>query len=207
MVRKVLLAGVAGGTALAIWGIVVWMLLPIYQPVLRGLPGEDGVAAALIHSGAGRGIYVLPALPYPPKANPASQEIEEQAWSEKSKRGPVALLIYRPDGRNPERPLVPMMRSWIFCTLAATFTGWALARARIGWHTGRVIFVLALGMMGWLLGPAQQWNWLGFPTDYTIATFLDNLGGWTIVGIVQTGLVGTWRGLGARRRPAAAPPA
>jgi pullulanase/glycogen debranching enzyme len=37
---------------------------------------------------------------------------------------------------------------------------------RIEAYFGRSLFVLGLGLFGWLLGPGMQWHWLGYPSDY-----------------------------------------
>jgi hypothetical protein len=191
--RKIVLAGVSGGVVLLVWGVVAWTLLPLYQPALGKLANEDELIAGLVAQTTQHGIYVIPALPYPPKPAAEERAAAEEAWELKSRRGPVALLIYDPGGRAPNRMLRPMLRGLALYLAAGFFSAWALSRARIDTHWGRVLFVLGLGLVTWLLGPGMQWNWLGFPERYTLATLGDHLGGWAIVGVVQAGIVGPYR--------------
>ncbi len=204
MTKKLLIAGIAGGVVLFVWGVVSWMLLPIYQSSLRTLPGEEGVVAALVATRAGAGLYVIPGLPRADAGSKEAAAAAEHAWEEKSRRGPVALLVYDPEGRAMNRMFWPMARGLSLCLLAAFFSAWALSRARIAAHLGRILFVLGLGVFGWVLGPGMEWQVFGYPGDYTLATLVGSVAGWVIVGVVQAGIV---RPRGASARPSAAAPA
>ncbi len=189
MTRKVLLAGLAGGVALFVWGIVAWTVLPVYGGALRTLPGEDRVVQALREGGATRGVYVVPALPRNLRkaGTPASEA--DQAWAEKFRRGPRALLVYDPSGRSPTRMFRPLARALALCLAAATFSAFVLSRLRIHGHFARIFFLTALGLFGWLLGPALLGVWFFYPADYLLAALAEALGGWLIVGVVQAGMV------------------
>lgn len=187
MSRKVVLGGLSGGLALFIWGIVAWFVLPSHASLLRALPAEDRVVQALEGARTERGLYVIPAPPdlRGPTGDPAAQ----LAWEERMSRGPVALLVYQPEGWNPGRLFRPLVPGILLCLLAGTFASWALSRARIRSHPGRIAFVFGFGVFAWLLGPGSQWIWFHYPYDYALATLLDSVIGWAIVAVVQAGIV------------------
>lgn len=189
MTRKVVLGGFAGGLALFIWGIVAWFVLPSHASLLRALPAEDRVVEALKQSGTERGLYVIPAPPEPRAPSAEAGEAAQRAWEERMSRGPVALLVYQPEGWDPEKLFRPLVPGIVLCLLAGTFASWALSRARISSHFGRIAFVFGFGVFAWLLGPGTQWIWFHYPYDYAVATLLDSVIGWAIVAVVQAGIV------------------
>ncbi len=189
MTRKVLLGGVAGGVALFVWSVVAWTLLPLHASSLHKLAAEDRVVAALVEAKTPEGLYLIPAPPDTKGKTEEQAAAEIEAWNERSGRGPVATLAYHPGGRSPTRMFRPMARGLGLALAATFFSAWALSRARIASHFGRVGFVVGMGLFAWALGPAMLWNWFAYPADYTVAVLLDALAGWAIVGVVQAGIV------------------
>jgi hypothetical protein len=187
--RKVLLGGVAGGAVLFVWSVLAWTLLPLHQSSLGRFGAESRVVEALADARTPGGLYVIPG---PPDLSGKSEEEQAAArkdWEDRASRGPVATLVYRPGGRSPSRMFRPMVRGLGLAVAAATFSAFALSRARIASHFGRVAFVLGMGLFAWLLGPGMQWNWFAYPADYTLSVLVDALAGWAIVGVVQAGIV------------------
>lgn len=183
--KQILIGGLSGGLALFVWSLVAWTMLPLEGSVMRALPSEQAIVDALLASGAGEGIYVVPAPLHPG----AVLQGETTAREEKLRRGPTAVLVYDPAGASPNRMFWPLARGIAFCLAAATFAALALSRARLASWAARVAFVLGLGLFAWVLGPGTQWVWFNYPTDYLVASLADTVGGWLIVGIVQTGIV------------------
>ncbi len=189
MTRKILFGGIAGGVALLVWTVIAWTLLPLYASVLKSLPAEAEVVDALVAAKTPRGFYVIPALPKVGGLSVEDRKRAEAAWEEKYRAGPVAYVVYEPRGRPLNRMFRPMTRGALLSVLAALFSAWALSRTRIAGFFARALFVLGLGFFSWLLGPAVQWNWLGYPPDYVLVALVDGLAGWAIVGVVQAGIV------------------
>ncbi len=184
-----MLGGVAGGVALFVWNILAWTLLPLHASSLRAFAAEDRVVEALVEARTPEGLYVIPSPPDTAGMSKEEAAAAQEAWESRASRGPVATLAYRPGGRAPNRMFRPMARGLVLALAAAFFSAWALSRARIAGHFGRVAFVLGMGVFAWALGPAMLWNWFSYPGDYTIAVLLDSVAGWVIVGIVQAGIV------------------
>ena len=83
----------------------------------------------------------------------------------------------------------PLARGLVASLLAGLFAAWALSRARIGRHAGRIAFVVGLGIFGWLLGPGTQGVWVNHPVDYLAASLIESVIGWTVAGVVLTRIV------------------
>ena len=56
-------------------------------------------------------------------------------------------------------------------------------------YARRVGFVIGLGIFVALIGHASYWNWMHFPTHYTIAFVIDVVIGWTLAGLVIAAIV------------------
>jgi hypothetical protein len=187
--RRLWTAGLAGGIALFVWGFVTWSLFPLTSGAFRTLPNEDRVAADLKDRGLAAGVYVFPGLP-DLRGRTAEQKAEAvREREEKLRRGPVGVLVFDPQGTTPNRMFWPLARGLAFALAAAGFSGWALSRVGPASYLGRAAFVLALGLFAWALGPGTQWAWFNYPSDYLLATLIDGLGGWLIVGLVQAGIL------------------
>lgn len=167
--RKVLGAGLAGGIALFVWGVVSWMVLPVHKATLRTLPDEGRVVEALRESGTDRGLYLVPGDP--------------------AKGGPQALVVYDPAGSPPNRMFRPMVLGLLASIVAAMLSASVLAWTRISGFAGRMLLVVSFGVFAWLLGPATEWIWFHYPTGHALAMLLDAVLGWAIVGAVQTGIL------------------
>lgn len=185
--RKIFLGGLAGGIALFVWGIVSWEFFPWHGRVAMTLPDEDAVVEVLRDAGAARGVYVIPGRG-PAASGPRARR---EDWERKVREGPVALLVYRPEGIAPNRMFRPLFRGLVVSFLAATLAAAALGRARLPGFAARVGFVLAVGAFAWLVGPVTQWAWFRYPDEWIWSALIDAGVGWTIVGFVLAGILGT----------------
>ncbi len=184
-IRKVFIGGLAGGIAIFTWGIVSWTFFPWHAKVWRTLPQEERVAEALRSTGAPRGVYVLPGR----SPDAAEDEAARAEWERRIRRGPVAVLVYRPEGLPPNRMFRPLTRGLVVSFLIATLAAEALRRSRSQRYLARVGFVLGIGAFAWLVGPVMQWVWFQYPDEWIWAALIDAGCGWLIVGFVQAGIV------------------
>ncbi len=53
----------------------------------------------------------------------------------------------------------------------------------------RVLFVTLIGLVPFLALSASYWNWYGFPTGFTFAELVDQVGGFGLAGLVLAALV------------------
>ncbi len=175
MGNKVVLWGFLGGILLFVWGAISHMALGIYESSVRNLPGEESILPALQAAIPEAGFYFFPGM------DPKNDAAAHKEWAEKMKSGPSGILVYRPRGAEAMSPhlFVTELLSNIAAVLVAA---WLLSRATGLGFGGRVLFVTLLGLFAWLMVDVSYWNWYGFPTAYTLANFLDEVGGSFLVG-------------------------
>lgn len=183
--RNVMIGGFAGGMALFAWGIVSWEFFPWHERVTRILPDEHTVVEALRDTGVERGVYVIPGRS--PSAE--SETVARADWERRIRQGPVALLVYRPEGLAPNRMFRPLTRGLLVALLVTTLAAAALQRARVTPYAARVGFVLGIGTFAWLVGPVTQWAWFQYPSEWIWSALIDAGLGWTIVAFVLAGIV------------------
>src|SRR6185369_3094762 len=97
MTKRVIIAGLAGGIVMFLWGAVSHMLLQLGDAGLSQLKAqEEPVLTALRQNIKEPGLYFYPGLmtDHPTQA-------DQQAWMEKYRRGPTGLLLYNPSGSEP----------------------------------------------------------------------------------------------------------
>jgi hypothetical protein len=131
-----------------------------------------------------RGVYFFPGMPETtPGMSKEDREAAMKVMDQKAERGPVGLVIYDPRGMGS---MVPMMIvGFILLLVAASLAAWFLQRstAAAGPYLVRVTYC---GMLGIFLSFAvylSEWNWVGYPPDYTIGMIVDAVAGWLLAGL------------------------
>jgi hypothetical protein len=177
MAKRILIWGTVAGVVLFFWGAISHTALPIGTAGFKILP-ED---AALLDFMAARapepGIYFYPRL------DPAAGEEHMAEWMRKAASGPSGLIVHRPRGGAGMTPrlLLNELLSNIACGLVAA---WIAAQLPFTSFARRVGAVALLGVLAWLAVDFSQWNWYGFPAAYTVAAFVDQTVGFTLMGLV-----------------------
>ena len=62
MIQSLLLAALAGGAVVFVWGAISWMALPWHHKSFQKFTDEEGVAKALMAAAPASGLYSLPAV-------------------------------------------------------------------------------------------------------------------------------------------------
>jgi len=176
--KNILVASILGGIVLFLWGAFSHMVLPLGEVGLQAMPNEEQVLSALSTNVQGAGLYFFP-------WGSDETEADMKAWEEKYRSGPAGLLVYRPLGGEPMTPGM-LLTELVTDIIAALLGSLLMMKAISGLATfgARVFFCTLLGLFGSLLVNTQYWNWYGFPGDYTLAAILDDVIGFTLVGIV-----------------------
>ena len=161
MTKRILIATIAGGLILFVWGFVAWMVLPMHMSSIHSLTNEPQVVSALRGATTVPGVYFFSS----------------------------GLLIYTPGiGMTPSA--AQLVRSLIFDLLSALAVAWLLSRTAAMSFAQRVLFVaIAGGVMASLIVDMNNWNWFSFPADFTIGTILDHLVGWVLAGLALAALI------------------
>lgn len=183
----VLLAGIAGGVVLFIWGALSHMVLGTGDIGIRTIPNEDALITAMQSSLQEPGVYIFPAEGMETR-QPTPEQMKR--WEEKYSRGPTGMLVYQPGGATPWDPkqfLTELLADIGAALIAAFLLNSAVAS--LGSLAARVFFVAPLGLFSGLDVYVSYWNWYRFPTDYTLGIMADGIIGWTLVGVVLALLV------------------
>ena len=175
---RILIAGIAGGIVMFLWGAVSHTALPVGEMGLKPAPNEQALIAAMQSSIREPGLYFIPG-----RDMDREMTAEEQtAWAEKVEQGPNALVLYHPAGR-------PMMSMRQFAVelgsniAAALLVGLLMTWTAAGFGK-RVIMAALIGLTGWLSINVSHWNWYGFPAAFEIAELIDQFAGWLLSGLV-----------------------
>ena len=185
--KRVLLSGLLGGVAMFAWGGLSYTVLPWHRMTMLSFRQESVVATALREQATQPGVYVVPGFP---DAATMKSPAAESAWDAAMKRGPRALVVYRPEGADPKAPrmfLVGLLLEVAIASLAGGLLGVAAPALPGYWR--RVIFVSCFGVLAALTGPLMEWNWMAYDTSYAVVNALDVIIAFVVVGLVVAALV------------------
>ncbi len=183
---RIIIAGVLGAIVYYIWGMLVWMVIPLHTPTMARLADEVIVTDALKEQNLETGVYV-----YPWSDNPDDMKNAESDFMKNHHAGPIYSIYYQQTGAVPMDARV-LTGGFVIDLLAAMLAACLLSSVSIDAgrsYARRVGFVIGLGIFVALIGHATYWNWMYFPTDYTIAFMIDVVIGWTLAGLVIAAIV------------------
>lgn len=189
MAKRIILAGILGGIAMFAWQSIAHLLLPIGRVGVKRLDNEDAVLARLQEQIYPPGFYLFPGMDETAGMNKAQQQEATRRFVEKYRAGPTGILVYHPRGQQPFAPkrfVVQFGANLIAALLAAFLLSQA---AGLKSFTERLAFVTLLGVIPTLVVNVPYWNWYGFPTNYTLAQFVDQVVAFLAAGLVQASIV------------------
>ncbi|HEX3819677.1 MAG TPA: hypothetical protein VHW45_05070 [Candidatus Sulfotelmatobacter sp.] len=177
MTKRILLAGIAGGLALFIWGGLSHTVLGLGQAGMQYLPQQQPVMQTLQASLPQSGFYMFP------QADKAGNLPADRVG------GAHGLLIYQPVGASAMRP-AQLVNEAILDIILAILAAYLLSKAPgLTSYVARVGFVAVVGLIVALMTHVEYWNWYEFPATYTVANIFDNFVGFVIVGLCAAALV------------------
>jgi hypothetical protein len=181
--KKHLISAVIGGIALFIWGWLAWML-PIHTSSMHTISNEDTVVTAMQVNMEQKGVYVFPGMP------PSADQAATDEWTQKYEEGPVGMIIYDPEGSSPMNP-GQMIVGLFISMLSAFFVSWFLSRstAAASTYIARVAYCGMLGIFVSVSVHMVNWNWMGYPPDYTVGWIIDTVIGWLIAGLTIAAVI------------------
>jgi hypothetical protein len=177
---RIILAAVLGGIVMFAWGAVSHMVLNLEGSVVKPMPNETAVIAAMKANVSEPGVYLAPGIDMMTKT---PTEEEQQAWSTKYKEGPTMMLIYQPLGADVFTPKQFLMQLGTDVA-AAFFASIILLFASVGFARGVIISTL-IGVAGWTAILIPYWNWYRFPFEFIRADLIDQIAGWFLAGLVM----------------------
>ena len=172
---KLLVAGLVGGLIVFAWGAIAHMATPLGTAGMSNLPDEGATIEGLRVSVPKTGMYI-----FPTEGMTSKNEAQQKAWTEKIRRGPSGLLLYRAEGMEPMSPRM-LVVEFVSNVLAAFVA--ALVVSMIAGYSHRVLAVLLLSIFGFCSLSLSYWNWFNFPTAYIGAELLTESIGWLLAGL------------------------
>ncbi|HEX4932248.1 MAG TPA: hypothetical protein VFV33_03660 [Gemmatimonadaceae bacterium] len=175
---KVILAGIAAGVALFIWGFVSHMFTPLGTMGVSTHPHEAMLLPAIQQTTTAPGFYVFPGMDMTKK--PTKEE--EAAWAERYRTGPHGVLILGANGRDAmDAPrLITELVTNLFTGILLAFLLGRLATGIGSFVSGGILAFL----IGWTSISVPYWNWYSFPPTVTLVEMIDQVIGGAIVGLV-----------------------
>ena len=193
---RVLIAAVLGGVLLHAWSFVSWMVLGWHDPTFNDLgdPATEDALVALIEQADLKesGWYYWPAMP-----DDWQDQQAMQRYTHRHASMPVGHLIVAPAGLEPMPPktiAIAGATNFGIALVASLLVALAAMRGLLK----RWAFVVGLGVLVVLASDAMSWNWMRFPTDFSVAMAIDRVIGMALAGIPIALLVAPQAG----RRPA-----
>ena len=183
--KRIAIAGLAGAVVLFIWSSISWMLIPWH--LMDKLPGEEGIRQTLKLTQAERGVYEIPGKDRSIDKSAltgAQNKAMTDAWKKAHRDGPIAMVVYDPDGSSPlgiKTFFIGFILDFMVATAAAVLLMLA-APALPGLH-GRVIFVVLLGVYTAIGTHLMNWNWLNYPPKFSLEMVGDTLLASVLLGV------------------------
>ena len=186
MIARILIAGVIGGIVMFVWGAVTHLTLPSQTFGVNLLQNDQPVMDAMQQSIFEPGMYAFPGIATGSESDPAALEL----WTERSKAGPVGVIMYKPGGTTPMSPM--QLGIELVTNILAALLGAFIAQRIVKGFGRRFLILTLLGPIAWLTVNASYWNWYHFPTDFTVAALVDETLTWMVTAIAIS-IVLAWK--------------
>jgi hypothetical protein len=173
---KLVVAALVGGLIVFAWGAIAHMATPLGMAGMSFLPDEGATIEGLRVSVPKTGMYIFPTAGMNSK-----NEAEQKAWTEKYRRGPSGIIVYKAEGTEPlsARYLVVEFISNVFAAFVA-----ALVVSMIpGPYSRRVFAVFLFSIFAFLSLSVSYWNWYSYPATYIGAELVTEGIGWLLAGL------------------------
>ena len=183
---RILIAGVLGGAVYYVWGMMVWMVIPLHAPTVNQFPNEDAVIEVLTAQNLETGVYSAPGF-----ADESDMSNPDSEFNKKHAKGPIFSVYYHADG-SPPMPTSMLLNGFLINFLAAAIAACLLSTVAggcCGSYLNRGGFVTGLGVFVALIGHLSYWNWMYFPLDYTLGFVVDVVVGWSLAGLIMAAVV------------------
>jgi hypothetical protein len=185
---RIVLAGLIGGIAMFIWSSLAHTVLPLGETGLDMVRPDSAVAATLQGElGDKTGLYGFPGV----GGDPHRDEAAMAAMTEKMKTGPSGLIVYHQAGYNPGMGSL-MGKELVLEIVQSLILAWLLTRLAVSGLGGRTAAAALVGVAVGISTNGSYWTWWGFPTDYTVASVIIQIVGYTVAGLVIALVLG-WK--------------
>lgn len=182
--KKIMIGSLVGAIILFVWSFLAWAILPLHLHTFMHTPAQDAVLKILAESNMETGAYFLPMADNRNVSGFDSKYHEEGERVMKENAGkPMASVYYLKEGYTMGAS--NMLKGFLFNFLAVLAAcillvpGFSMSSS----FFGRWWLALLVGLLLSASGPLIQYNWIGFPWNYTMDMIIDHFLNWAIVGL------------------------
>ena len=188
MVKQLILGTVLGGIVLFVWSALAWMLIPWPGDPLRSFTNPDAVLQAIKENAPSSGTYMAPNIA---KRTPG---MTDQQWNAamqaaQDKMGTSAFVFasvrLEPFG-SMGKPLAFQFLTQLIGALLGTFL---LIHTGGLSYRGRVVFLTTVGLIIFVGGHLDEWNWWSFSNAYILMQMGVIVIGWFLASLVMSAVV------------------
>ena len=182
---RILLAALAGAVAMFIWSAIAHMATPLAQMGFSQMTNEPAVLQAMTteNVSAKPGLFIFP------WTDPKDPKMMEK-YTELAKTHPTGMLLYRPVGQQLGADMAPMLiKEFLKQFVQALIAAW-IASLVVGGFDTRFAVVTGMFISSGIAVNFSYWNWYHFPTSFTLAAIIMEIGS----GIFAGAAIAWWLG-------------
>ena len=181
MNKQLALGSILGAIVLFVWSAIAWMLIPWPGTPLRSFKDEDAVTQAIVANAPVSGVYLAP------NGERSMTREQEKKMMDKMAKGPIVFASVRLEPFDSmTKPLVIQFLTQFIVALLATF----LLMQTCGLsYKSRVIFVTIIGVIIFVGGHVDEWNWWSFSNAYMLMQLGALVIGWFLASLVMAKFV------------------
>ena len=187
---RIVISGLVAGIVVFVVGAITHIATPLGTIGIQSLPDDEAFAALMRQSIHTSGFYFFPAMAT--GGSKQEQEAAAQSYSEKARRGPVGIMVVKTTGSEPmsmNMLAMELVSNVLAAVVAAILLSMGIGSPGLAALSSRVFFVTMLGLFASLSIEVSYWNWYGFPTNYTLAQFVDQMAGWMFGGLALGAMI------------------
>jgi hypothetical protein len=184
MAKQLALGSILGAIILFVWSAIAWMLIPWPGDPLRTFTSEDAVLQAIKENAPRSGTYLVPNMPKrTPGMTDQQYKAAQQAMEAKMGSSPIVFASVRLEPFDSmAKPLVIQFLTQLAVALLATFL--LLQTGGLSYKS-RIIFLTVIGVIIFVGGHVDEWNWWGFSNAYMLMQMGALVIGWFLASLVM----------------------
>jgi len=165
VLKQLVLGSALGSIVLFIWSFIAWTLIPWPGEPLRAFTNEDAMVAAVKANAPRSGNYLMPnEVKRAPGMTDAQYQKATQDAANRMAQGPTIFAAVRlePMSSMGKYLVVGFLTSLVLALLASALLLQTSGLA----YTGRAAFVAMIGVIIFVGGHVDEWNWWSFSNSY-----------------------------------------
>jgi hypothetical protein len=188
MIKRLLLGTILGAVVLFFWSALAWMVIPWPGEPLRGFANEEATLQAIKANVPRSGVYLMP---MEVKRTPGmTDEQYQKAMQDANNRMLQGPMIFASVRLEPMGSITKFFVIGFITQMVAAFLGTFLLLQTSGLsYAARVTFVTVLGVLIFVGGHLDEWNWWGFSNAYIGMQLGSIVIGWLLAGLLISALV------------------